>query len=81
MEEVFFSVDLFVIALLLMLRGVRFGGGRGGLRGLIGLGRGLDGRVGGGSDRLLLGLGRTFLKRRSWFGRFGIIIWPVIVKW
>jgi hypothetical protein len=45
------------------------------------LGRGLDGRVGGGSDRLLLGLGRTFLKRGSWFGRFGIIIWPVIVKW
>jgi hypothetical protein len=45
------------------------------------LGRGLDGRVGGGSGRLLLGLGWTLLKRRSWFGRFGIIIWPVMVKW
>lgn len=79
-EEAFFLVELFVIALLLMLREVRFGGGRGGLRGLIGLGRGLDGRVGGGSGRLLLRLGRTLLIDRLSFGR-DYIICPVMVKW
>lgn len=68
-EEVSFLV-VFVKGLLmsmLMLRGVRFGGGRGGLRGLIGLGRGLDGRVGGGSGRLLLRLEPTLLVDRVGF--------------
>jgi hypothetical protein len=39
---------------------VRVGAWRGGLRGLIGVGRELDGRVGGGSDRLLSRLGWPF---------------------
>ena len=61
--------------LVLMLIGVRFGGGRGGLRVLIELGRGRGGRVGGGSGRLLLRLGWTFfLENRPSFSCLIVIL-------
>lgn len=69
-----------VVDVLLMSIRVQFGEGRGGLRGLIGLGRGLDGRVGGGSGRLLLRLGRTLLIYRLSLGR-DYIIGPAVVSW
>ena len=61
MEGGFFLILVFAVVVggqIVLTRRVRVGGERGGLRGLIGLRLGLDDRVGGVSDKLLLRLWR-----------------------
>ena len=54
---------------------VRLGGERGGLRGLIGFCRELGGRVGGGSDKLLLGAGWSSCSGREHCLRSVLVRW------